>query len=362
MNVSEETDCIDGRDPTRQAWVIGLNILTLLLSIVFLIFFQYFLIWLADFPELASAYVWSRWIWVPTFALFAMFWGFVIFELEAGWDNPVGNEVRPTTNPLWPKKTSNGAYRFVIYTSGLTFLFWWEKKLPKLELEQEEIHDHLTPFTSTVDGIAIEMRLSLVSLPKKDMLSHYLQNGGTEDERKRIVGFLSDKAGSLAEVICSEPVGTPSATRTPEQVKSGQIQIAEEIVRRLEPTAAGFGFIIPDMTFIKCDWSAAVQARMDKAQEAKVVERIVDGMLTRMTGTPTSDEIRRIQELACVVAGIEGVRVHRNVVEFESQTGLADALRDSSSSLSQAVVALGPVLEPLARALIAGLERLNRQP
>lgn len=324
MNVKQDTDTIDGKDPDRQICLAIVYIVALFVLWHGFKLLQYrYILFTSNNDELAR-----NWIFMDSY----MPWNVLLIGLLVlGVGNRLigfegENSVRVTTDLANPQTLDSGTgTRLILYTTG-----WFLKSITetrgfsaKIERERRATSGE---FPCSIHKIELRMDLNFQWLPYFRRLSVFFQNGDTDAERLEILDSIIILAKEMTIIIASKMEST-------EHVRNGQREIADAVAEYIEPIAADTGFVFPRIGFNKCEYPPEVQKLLNSGLEAQTIT----GIAAELVAIGVNPD--KAAELAAIYSKTAGVKIDRTVFELEMSKEISEAIGNAGPALASAAAA-----------------------
>lgn len=332
IDIERDTDSIDGNKRSLQRAIFFRQLGLILLSGIVVTLFQRLLFWLGNFDYASNFFTWiTGWHLIVTTGTCGAFWIWIYLELQLGWVIPKGNTVIPSINIFHPDETEDGATRFIVRKAGFALADLWEEFYRAMDIHREQTHSHKEPKTMSVQGVGLKFKLMIVWKPLLSHLSHYLQNGVDEEQRKKILDAILADAGQAAETIPEDEKWTA------DEARAKQDELAIKIKEKISPKAAEYGFEIDNVIFEECDYSDKVQEQLDRKKESETIKEMALEIFAASGGSMKHDVA---YELAAMISRVPGVERGRTLFEIVADEKVAQAISDAGPAIVAAFAAL----------------------
>ncbi len=299
----EQTDSIDGDNPSRQATILIVHILCILGISLTTTFFQVLLLLIAGFEEFAKEYL-KNGSFLPLTLLLSIppIWWY----LKNGYLNPGANRIQATDNQFSPSQFVDGGTQFIVYQAGFALRYPWERLQGReVTVENQEALGTKT-VTITIKKAAIEVRVKglwRVYLPR---LSFFIQN---IENREIVLEQLKSLINQTLEEFCA------NQCKDTNDARKRQTEIAKHIFDVVYPVYLEYGIELVALNFSKFDYSEDTQKELNKILELEATREVAERI-------KNPEKFR----LAAAASGKAGVKVSKDIREIKMTPKTAEAL------------------------------------
>jgi hypothetical protein len=265
MNI-EETDSINGNDPSRQMIILMTHVLVIMSAFIGIIGFQFLLFVLSGNRSQGIEFIRSGNFIPIAFLLTALFgWWY----LAKGFVNPFANRIQATDNQWSRSQFEDGSTQFIVYQSGFALKYFWERRQGRqVEVEMEKALECET-ISITIKRIALQIKLRGMYRVWTPRLSAFLQN--IENDSVVILKQLKADLNQTVEAYASQFQDT-------EHVRIHQQTIAQHALNSVQNKYRQYGINLIDIKFEKCDYSDDTQRELNKVLELNAMKDVAVGM------------------------------------------------------------------------------------